>query len=99
MDGELLAEQLDGGLVDLRILSPGDPVDRIEPGDLHTHPGQALPNLQTDGPEPDHRHGGRQILELEDVVGGDDAVAERLPRLGHQGSRAGRNHDGLARMR
>jgi hypothetical protein len=38
---------------------------------------------------------GGQILELEDVVGGDDAIAELPPGLGHERPRAGGDHDRL----
>ena len=61
----------------------------VEAGDRNADPVQALAQLQADGPQPDDRHGLGQVRQLEDPIGGDDALAQGLPGRGDQGSGSG----------
>ena len=86
MDGELLAHQLDRAAVDLGIGDAGDALDLVEAADRDTHAGQALAEFEADGAHADDGHAGGQVLEFEDLVGGDHALAELAPRRGQDRS-------------
>ena len=54
-----------------------------------------MADLQADHPESDHCRGAGQFLQFEELVGGDDVVAEGLPGGGNDRARAGSDDDRL----
>ncbi len=62
---------------------------QLEAVHVQAQPCQRLPQFEADHPQPDHGDAARQIGALEQVVGGENAVAKRLPRLRHHRTAAG----------
>jgi hypothetical protein len=71
-----------------------DSIELIEAGDRDAQARETLTQLQADHAQADDGQRGRQGLQLEQTVAGDETVAEGLPGLGHQGPGAGGDNDG-----
>src|SRR5690625_3525731 len=61
--------------------------------DLDPEPRERLRHFDADRAEPDHADPGRQVLLVEDRVGGQDPVTKALPWLGHDRAGAGCEDD------
>ncbi len=94
MQGDLGRDQRTEGCQHLRVVDPGQPVDRIKPRDLQPQTSQRLSDLDADRTHADHGDAARQVGLLEQAVRGQDPVAETGPGPRHDRAATGGKNDG-----
>jgi hypothetical protein len=92
VDRELALQRPNGHCTDLRVREPGHCLTGVEPGHRDAQPVQGLAELQANGAEPDYRDGARQVLQVEQTLRGEQALAQGAKGTRNQGPRAGGDH-------
>ncbi len=86
---QFLADDVHCRRGDFRVAQPTDALQLVDADHLEAHALERLADLQTDYAEADHRHGFRQVFEVEELVRSNDAIAERRPGRGQDRARPG----------